>query len=222
MANKPTRTSYSALTTFEACPRSYKLYYLDEIKVESDKAAANRGTRLHLACERYLKGDIPYEKLPIDFRLIKLLLEDFKRKGAVPEQEWLIRDDTWEIQAEETPETSFKAILDIHYVEGDTLYIYDLKTGRKYPEHEDQLQAYALVGLCRYPEVQQAVVAALYLEGLGNPTPYHRAMLPHLQDRWKERWDKLFTTHEYPPTPSLDACRWCDYKATKGGQCEYF
>ena len=222
MASKPTRTSYSALTTFEACPRSYKLYYLDEIKVETEKAAANRGTRLHLACERFLKGEIPFEKLPIDFRLIKLTLEQLKQKGAIAEQVWLLRDDTWEVQEEETPETSFKAILDIHYIEGNTLYIYDLKSGRKYPEHDDQLQAYAMAGLCRYPEVEEVMVAALYLEGLDTQLKYNRAMLPHLQEFWKGRWDKLFNTHDYPPTPSLDACRWCDYKATKSGHCEYF
>ena len=216
---KPTRTSYSALTTFEACPLSYMLYYLDGHKTEAG-AAANRGTRLHEACEKFLKGEIEITKLSIDFFKIKQLLQHYKDLGAKAEEVWLC-DNDGNYQEEENAATRFKAVVDIHYVIGKTLYIVDLKTGRAYPEHADQLQAYATIGFARYPEVEAVEVAPLYLEGLGHPTGYNRAFHPHLVNFWRGRWDKLFDTNEYPATPSLDACRYCQYRASKMGLCVY-
>lgn len=216
---KPTRTSFSALTTFEACPLSYKLYYLDGIKYDAG-AAANRGTRLHTACERFLKGEIEHNSLSIDFRLIKGLLSTMRELGAKAEEVWLC-DDDGNYQEVEDETTRFKAIVDIHYVVDKRLIIKDLKTGRAYPEHNDQLQAYATVGLSKYPDVEVVEVSCLYLEGDGTATAYPRALHPHLLQFWKGRWDKLFNATEYPATPSVESCRYCDYRGSKGGECEY-
>lgn len=217
---KPLRTSYSALTKFEECPLKYKLSYIDDINYPAG-AAANRGTRLHLGCERFLKGEIPVTSLTVDFMRIRPLLEDAKLKGAQAEAVWLVRDDTWEFQEEETPETSFKAVVDIHWIEGDILHIRDLKTGRPSREHFDQLEAYAVLGFLKYPEVKEVHVAPLYLEGIGAIATYPRSLAPFLQERWKERWDKLFAAEEYPATPGTESCKWCPYKKSKGGQCAW-
>jgi len=216
---KPTRTSYSALTTFEDCPFSYQTYYLDGLKGEAG-AAANRGTRLHFACERFLKGEIDISQLSIDFRTIKTMISMMKDLKAKAEEVWLC-DDEGTYQEVEDERTKFKAIIDIHYVIGTTLYIFDLKTGRALPSHADQLQAYAVLGFARYPEVTEVEAAPLYLEGPGSPTKYPRALLPHLLNFWKARWNILFGANEYPATPSVEACKWCDYKASKGGPCEH-
>lgn len=216
---KPTRTSYSALTTFEECPFSYKLYYLDGIKYEAG-AAANRGTRLHTACEKYLKGEIELSSLSIDFRKIKPLLIELASLGAKAEETWLC-DDDGNYHETETDDTRFKAIVDIHYIKHNRLVIKDLKTGRAYPEHADQLQAYATLGFSRYPDVEEVEVSCLYLEGEGQPTVYNRAIHKHLVQFWKGRWDKLFQAEEYLATPSVEACRYCSYRASKGGECSY-
>lgn len=219
MINIP-RTSYSALTKYEDCPLKYKLSYLDGINYASGPAAA-KGTRLHTACERFLKGEIPATALSVDFMRIRPLLEVAKEKGAKAEEIWLIRDDTWEFQAEETPDTTFKAIVDIHWIEDNILHIRDLKTGRPGNSHYDQLEAYAVLGLMRYPEVEEVVVAPIYLEGEGAHTCYPRALEPFLQQVWKGRWDKLYGATEFPATPSNEACKWCSYKKSKGGECEW-
>lgn len=216
----PSRTSYSALTKFEECPLKYFLSYVKGIKYPAGPAAA-RGTRLHTGCERFLKGEIPATSLTVDFMKIRPLLEEAKIKGASAEEIWLIRDDTWEFQLEETPETSFKAIVDIHWIEEGMLHIWDLKTGRPGNDHYDQLEAYAVLGLIKYPEATDVVMAPLYLDGLGRSITYSRAMLPFLQDRWKERWDKLYSTTDFPATPGTSACKWCSYKKSKGGECEW-
>ncbi len=219
MYNIP-RTSYSALSKYEECPYKYKLSYIDDIKYPSGAAAA-RGTRLHTGCERFLKGEIPATSLTVDFMKIRPILERAKELGAGAEEIWLIRDDTWEFQLEESPETTFKAIVDIHWIEGDILHIRDLKTGRPSPSHYEQLEVYALLGFSRYPEVKEVVVAPLYLEGEASPTSYPKGLEAFIRTAWKERWDKLYAATEFPATPSNSACKWCPYKASKGGECAW-
>ena len=213
---RPTRTSYSALSTYENCPRSYALYYLEGHDTEAGPAA-NRGTRLHLACERFLRDEIPYEKLPIEFIHIRDELAMMKSLGAKAEEVWLV-DEHWSIQEAEDHTTRYKAVVDIHYLVGDTLHIRDLKTGRAYPEHADQLQSYAACGAAKYPHVKDIIVAPLYLEGIGPGVTYSIAIVPFLQNLWRERWDKLFAEAEWPANPSPEACRYCDY--VKMGLCD--
>lgn len=215
MSDRPTRTSYSALTTFENCPLSYKLYYIDGAKDEAG-AAAQRGTRLHRACELYLKGEIPIEKLPIDFWKIKPILESYRELQASAEEEWLI-DHSWEEQKLEDDDTRFKAVVDIHYFLTPTrLAIRDLKTGQKY-DYSDQLETYATLGFVLYPEAEEIEVSCLYLEGMGELVTYNRAMFPFLRDALQQRWERVFAEEEFAPTPSPDACKWCSY--AKQGLC---
>ena len=214
--SRPTRTSYSALTTYEDCPLSYKLGYIDKISTPSG-AAADRGTRLHLACERFLLGEIPAEKLPINFYAIKQYLVEAKAKGAKAEAVWLI-DHEWNMQDEEDAATRFKAVVDIHYVEDGVLHIWDLKTGQSYPEHADQLEIYAVIGFSAYPDVESVQVKALYLDQFGHHAVTNRAFAPFLRKKWQERWEKLFAEKEWNPTPGPNACRWCHY--AKMGFCD--
>ena len=217
--NRPTRTSYSALTTFEDCPLSYFEYYMNGRKDESGPAA-QRGTRLHTAAERYLKHEIDSDRLPIDFWKIKSVLVEYRNIGAIAEEVWLI-DKDWNHQRIEDEHTRLKALTDIHYLTEDTIHIVDLKTGRNYPEHEDQLQVYALLGLLKYPHLDRVTVGALYVDDgvMGHNHTYLRGMLEILKQRWLERMDALFTATEFPATPSEKACRYCKLRKSKGGSC---
>lgn len=213
---RPTRTSYSALTTFEECPLSYKLYYMEKIDTPAG-AAADRGTRLHKICERYLKGEIDERALPLDFVSIKQDLRIAKELGAKAEEVWLINEN-WLPQIEEDETTRFKAVVDIHYVQDDELHIWDLKTGKRMKEHEDQLQVYAAIGLSVYPHVKKVTVKGLYLDGFDNVAHYSQAMKPFLQKAWQDRWNTLFQNESWEPTPGPVACRWCSYP--KLGLCD--
>lgn len=216
---KPTRTSFSALSTFEECPKRYEISYLHGVENKVG-AAAERGTRLHLACERFLKNEIPIQKLPLDFKRIREELEKYRLVNAKAEEVWLCtHDGTY--QEVEDEHTRFKAVVDIHYRFGDKLIIRDLKTGQSYPEHDDQLQAYALLGFSRYPDVKEVIVAPLYLEGLGSEKTYTVDDRPYLLAFWQVRWGNLFAATEYPANPAPKTCRWCSYRASKGGPCDY-
>lgn len=210
------RTSYSGLTTYENCPLSYKLSYMDGIRTPSG-AAADRGTRLHLSCEKYLKGELPEERLPLEFETIKPALATYKGLGAKAEEVWLT-SISWGYQEVEDETTLFKAIVDIHWTEDKTLHIRDLKSGRKYPEHDDQLQLYAAMGFSRYPDAVEVVVGALYLEGMGDSASFRRTIADPLQERWSDRALKLAEEREWKANPGPVACRWCSY--AKMGYCD--
>jgi hypothetical protein len=217
----PTRTSYSAIATYESCPLSYWLYYIVKMRDENKpRPAADRGTRLHLAVERYLKGEIGIEKLSIDFRHIRGDLQMMKELGAKAEDIWLVGED-WAIHEEDGDTTMVKSIVDIHYLIGNELYIYDLKTGQPYPEHAEQLQLYAVMGFSKYPEAEMVLAALLYLEGQTSPTMYKRGDVQGLRDFWTFRSKAPLEATEFPATPSRDACHWCDYRKSKGGPCEF-
>lgn len=193
---------------------------MQEIRYPSGPAAA-KGSRLHTACERYLKGEIPATALSVDFYFIRPLLEEMKAVGAVAEEKWFLRDTDWAYQVEEDEDSSLITIVDMHWKDNAILHIRDLKSGRKQADHYDQLELYALAGFVKFPEVKEVSVAPLYLEGLGDIVWYTRAMLPFLQERWKERWDKMNADTVFEATPGTDNCKWCPYKKSKGGQCEW-
>lgn len=222
MSNKPTRTSYSGLTTYETCPLWYKLHYIDGLQRDTSGPAARRGTRLHLSCEKFLKGELTKDQLPIEFFKIFNNLEQLLSVKAKAEEEWLVGRD-WKIHKEEQPDTLLKAIVDIHWLSPckDVLFILDLKTGQQSSSHGDQLQLYAAMGFARYPFVDEVSVAPLYLEGEAPPTRYFRENAGGIQQFWKSRALLAIDADSYPPTPSKEACQWCPYKKAKGGPCEF-
>lgn len=217
---KPTRASYSSITTFETCPASYEYAYLSDNPIDSSSPATRRGTRLHKACEDYLKGITPITRLPVELLPIKDYLSVFLQLQAISEEVWLVNRD-WGTQDEEDSNTFIKGVVDIHYVLDNSLFIVDLKTGKAYPEHADQLQLYALMGLIKYPEVKEALVSAVYLDGPGDITRYARDQLEGLKIFWGNRVLNLLNATEYPFTPSRESCKWCPYAKSKKGPCNY-
>lgn len=217
---KPTRVSYSSISSWEQCPRFYKYVYVEGLKSQSGPAAA-RGSRLHLALEKFLKGQLPEEKLPIDFWRIRKQLTEWKKIKAKSEQEWNVTR-SWKICKNEDPNIFIKAIVDVHYLVAKSLYITDLKTGSIYDEHRDQLQIYALLGLLKYPKVEDVYVSGLYADqGRSDmEATYKRSILPHLKHHWKERGEAVLNDTVYEAKPSIDNCRYCSFSQFRGGPCK--
>jgi PD-(D/E)XK nuclease superfamily len=182
-------------------------------------AAAQRGSRLHLNAEEYIKGDcVPLckEMLPLGPEL-----ERMKQNGWLSEEVWLCDRDWLPVVREE--DAWCKAIVDLHKIDELLLEIVDLKSGKRYPEHEDQLRVYALMGLKRFPGVQRVDVSAWYVdEGgrFGNQMSYMPQMFDHYVAEWNALAEAMFADEEFIPTPSKNACRWCPFKASKGGTCQ--
>jgi len=213
--NKPTRWSYSSISTYESCPAKWKYSYVDQLPYKAS-AAMERGSRLHLDCEKFLKTSshvLPWELSKMGPRLM-----DLKMKGAVSEETWCL-DDKWK---PDMVNPWVKAIVDVHWLEGNTvLHVRDFKSGREYPDHRDQLELYALIGLCRFPDVKRAEYGAIYLD-TGHVSNEGAVIRGDMMDKkvqsWHDRAIRIFADNDYLPNPG-GACRWCDYAASKGGPC---
>ena len=219
MSEVPTRWSYSSLSTYEQCPAKWKYSYLDNLPT-APSAAMARGTRLHSACEDYVRGTLMV--LPFELSKVSLRIDEYKNiRKAKPEAVWLLNKQ-WDVASASQPWV--KAIVDLHWVtpQEDVLHIVDYKSGREYPEHRYQLELYACIGMRVYPQVKRAEYGALYLDSghISNEGTVLRGdMLDSKIASWTKRAIKIFDDKEYVPTPSASSCRWCDFSHKKGGPC---
>lgn len=219
---RPKRASYSAISTHESCGASYGYSYLMGVRDQAGPAAA-RGTRLHYSGELFLKGELPAEKLPVDYWRVKGAMIKYKELGAKSEEVWCINKD-WKFVPKDHPTTFLKSVVDVHWMEPGVLHVRDLKTGQIYPEdHADQLQLYGTKGLVKYPKAKEVRVGGLYIDQgrVDTEAVYPRKMLPMLIARWTERTIKVLTDEEFAFNPSPENCKWCSYSAKKGGPCTY-
>lgn len=213
--NRPNRWSYSSLSTYKECPAKYKFSYLMKTHTPGSPAMA-RGTRLHGLCEDYMVT--PGAPVHYDVRKIGRELDRLRTAGAKAEQVWLA-DKEWTSVTLQT-QAWVKAIVDVHYLDGDVLHLYDYKSGREYPTHRDQLELYSILGLLKYPEAKRAESGAIYIDGgyTAAESSIIRAMLPPLIAKWDAQAKEMETDEQFIPSPG-SACRWCPYKATEGGPC---
>jgi CRISPR/Cas system-associated exonuclease Cas4 (RecB family) len=214
---KPTRWSYSSISTYENCPRQWYYSYIEHIPT-AENAAMLRGSRLHKLCEDYLNGVQP--EVHYELRKVKKILEDLKARRAQAEVVW-IADSMW-YPVRESRMAWVKAIIDAHVLEGHTLFVHDFKSGREYPEHRDQLDLYGTIGLQVYPQAKRVEYNAIYLDTghTSNDGALLRGDMLNSKIRsWSERGIKLMTDVEYKATPSEQKCKWCDYSVRKGGPC---
>src|SRR5690606_18835515 len=99
-SSRPTRWSFSALSTFEQCKRQYRRWYIDRVRVKNkdDSPAASRGTKLHRLIEDYLIT--PGAELSLEVcschRKNREYFKGIKDKGAAAEEAWAI-DRDWNI-----------------------------------------------------------------------------------------------------------------------------
>lgn len=218
--NRPTRTSYSAITTAEECNTKYYFSYIEQ-REYTVGAAGQRGSRLHTSAEKFLKDELPWERLPVDFHKVHNYMRMFKQIPAKSEEVWCVSGDGMVLELNH-PSTFIKAIVDVHYVIDDGLHIFDLKTGKIYQDHIEQLQLYATLGLLVYPQVERVHVAGLYIdEGTeAQEATYPRSMHQHLLNHWWERANKTLMLEEFPPTVG-GHCNRCSFSRGRGGPCQY-
>lgn len=218
---RPTRWSYSSISEYKDCPLQYKLDYIDGLSYQ-EGTSASRGSRLHKNAEDYIKCP-PWDIVQLEKDMLPLgpELERMKQNGWLSEETWLA-DRNWNpVDSDEA--AYIKSIVDLHHLEGDILEIIDLKSGKRYPEHEEQLQLYAMIGIKRYPEAKRVDVKAWYIdEGgtFGFQASYLPQMFDHYAATWNELAERMFKDTEFVPTPSINACRFCPFKRSKGGPCE--
>jgi hypothetical protein len=239
IAQQITAWSYSRIQTYEECPAKAKFSYIDKIPYKRGPAQI-RGDGIHRLAEAHIMGTTPnlepeHKGLPAEFKKgpLKNYKQEFDlaRKAAKDpavevfvEQQWGL-DKDWNPTSWFGKDTFGRVIVDygVHY--DDFVRLVDHKTGKKYDNHKEQLEPYAIAGFHRFPNAMFIEAEMWYLDHPQTAIPkltidFERKDLPKLEKKWSNKIKPLVADKRFPPRPG-SACRWCDYAKAKGGPCRF-
>jgi hypothetical protein len=210
--------SYSRLQDYEKCPAFAKYKHLDKIDEGPKGPALLRGGEIHKDAENYLKGEV--RGLPETLRYFKDEFSDLKKKKAVAEGQWSF--DVGMNPVEWFSKQSWvRMIVDACTKNTKSARIIDFKTGKLWPHHEDQLSLYALGGFSAFGGLKKIEAELWYLDhGEMKSSEYEVDEVPALLKYWQKRSKPMMEDYKYPATPSRESCKWCNFKASKGGPCK--
>ena len=109
------------------------------------------------------------------------------------------------------------------FEEDDVMVVIDYKTGKMRPNHEEQLELYALGMFCKYEDCAAVDSAMWYLDsGETMERRYSRKLdYKRLLKKWSKAPKKMMADRTFKPDPTSWMCRYCDFAAGRGGQCKY-
>ena len=221
--------SYSRLSLYRKCPRMFRYKTIDKLPTE-DNYASSRGSIMHAKCEQFVNGNI--FGMPPELKGFSYELKELKRLQADTEADLSVAMGWNKSHGKDWGNVWCRMYLDVSLVEGTHADVIDYKSGRVYEEsHEEQGKLYATGVFAHYPNVLTANVEMWYLdlkseneEGEIIKTlewEYSRKEFPALKKYWEKASKPLFRDTDFKPTPSDNACRWCDFKENckkeKGG-----
>lgn len=210
--------SLTSLQTFEQCGLKYKLKYVDKIP-EKRSDAASRGVDRHKIIEDQFLTVAP--PLPDDLSHYGPFLQGLKKYDCKPELK-LAMTRGWEPCDWSSQDVWWRGVVDLLVLNGSQIgYLYDWKTGKVYPDHDDQKEIYSIAVSSHYPELREVRATHVYVDlGKNKEKHFHVDQLRTLRDRWVRRVNYPETAVEFIPNPTFK-CRYCSYSREKGGPCQF-
>ena len=218
---RPTTWSYSSLSQFEKCPKQWEYARIQKLP-QPPSAALERGNRVHAELERALRS-FPDAGVP-EVSLIEYIAALKLRKPRVEEM-WHF-DRRWNFVGTEFVPTSWLLVKMDAYVapvvgrKARNAHVIDWKTGRQYPDHEQQGELYALASVARdggaEVDVDMVYVDQAHVEKWS--LPVGPEVFTEATGEWTARAEKMLGTTEYRATPGK-ACHWCPFSGRKKGPC---
>lgn len=224
--------SYSRLVDFEQCKLRAKLKYIDRIPEPArplppgkTEHANDRGTRIHDAGERFVRGGV--ELIP-ELKAFETEFHDLRNKykhGMVSlEGEWAVNKD-WEPVAWGDKDAWARIKLDAFVRLSKThAVVIDYKTGKKFGneiKHAEQTQLYQLAAFLRYPELETMDVELWYTDQDDlTHMKYTRSQGMRFFQNFNQRGIAMTSAEEFPPSPNVFACKWCPYGPRGTGDCD--
>ncbi len=218
--------SFSRYNDWVLCPFKAKLKHIMKLK-EPGSPAMERGSEIHKLAENFVKMKAK-DPCPPELATFEEEFRYLQAKGVGVETQWAFTS-AWTSTGWFDRDAWCRLVVDLHWVEdlaagGKRLILVDHKTGKINVDHEEQLSLYALGGLLKYPDVTEVKIELWYLDH-GEVRPegekvYLRADLGNLKKTWDRRVKPMLVDTQFKPRPG-DACRWCHWKAAKGGPCKF-
>jgi hypothetical protein len=219
--------SFSRLKDFEQCPFKAFLKYSEKRPDTTDKTAADRGSMIHDACEKFVRGEGDFIKEMHRFRdYFAVLKESFDAGHVQLEENWGFTAD-WETTGWFDKNVWCRMKLDNFIQKTPELgTATDYKSGKKYGNevtHSQQGQLYAIGSFLRYPELEMVDVELIYLDqGQTTKRTYSREKAMSLLPSWNKRALRMTEAEDFPPKPNKITCMWCPYGPQHGdGSCDW-
>lgn len=204
--------SYSALKTFEQCPKKYYALRIAKSVKDQGGTASDYGDRIHKALEKRLKEN---KKLPQEAEryepLCNSIIKAANVKGAILEAEReMTLNDNFDVTTWFGYDAWLRAKMDVLIRTGKSAVVMDWKTGKRKPDPL-QLQLNALTIFMHYPDIQKVTVTFVWLQTMEQDTEtYTREQLPDLMVELNSRVAKIER-----------ALKLNDWPAQQSGLCGY-
>lgn len=212
--------SLTRIKTLEQCGAKYDYRYLQRIK-DTAGPAAQRGTDIHRSIEGFIREGTPLAG-PLEF--YHGFLTQLKQNPVPIESEIRIAlTEQWK-PCPEADVPWLLAYLDLLRRVEASANIWDWKSGKIYPDHDDQKELYSLMVLAAFPEIEVVTFAHVYVDlGKNREKIFSRfSDYERLKAKWEGKVRRLDSVkqNELIPNPSF-LCRYCSYSSSKGGPCRF-
>ncbi len=207
---KPVAWSYSALTSFETCPRRHYELRVAKSVTEPQSEQLRWGNAVHKALELRAKEDKP---LPTGMTQWEPLMA---RLVAVPG--WTLTESQYALTSDFQSTHWFgkdvwlRMVLDFGKMKDDKLLALDYKTGKVKPD-TDQLKLFAAAMMQVYPDLEKVVTGYVWLKDKKiTKETFKRDQLADLWGAFIPRVNRLQAAHDndkWPENPSGLCRAWC-------------
>ncbi len=205
--------SFSREKDYGLCPARYEYAHILKLRGPENPKMAE-GSKVHNQGERYLAGEL--KGVPARYKDFRTEMITLRKMEFKPEQSWAVTK-TWQpCSPTDWDHAWLRAKGDAAKLNGAVLDAIDYKTGRFYPDHGEQAEIIACVGLSVHPDAEQCDVEFWYLDhGEVGPYSFHRDQLRGLKKKWNARARKMLSATTFPRTPGPDACKFCPFRSDK-------
>lgn len=210
--------SYSRLSTYENCPKKFKLQYLDKaFPDDSDNPNFVRGNRVHEQLEHYvmwLNAGKSFDKPPLcnEAKNVIPIIDKVHDQytSVLPEQQLCI-DKNWNKIGWFDKQAYYRAILDVIAFMDTQALILDYKTGkvREYNQYGGQLHLNAAMLFAVEPTIQHITVAYLFVDHKQTiKVDFTRDQFDEFQNYFIDRHDTVNSETDWEPKINK-YCKWC-------------
>lgn len=218
MSKKPMAWSWSALNSFETCPKRHYETKVAKNFIEPETEHTRWGNAVHKAFDKYLSEG---KELPDSMKSYKPVLDKIKEKSyngtklsteqkitlteKMRNSEWFARD-AW-----------CRSIIDVILENNNQAFVADWKTGKKKDESQ-QLKLFAAVLFTSKPWLESVTTSFIWLqEPEDSPSRYtiERFTRDQLPELWNEflprvaRMKAAYDIDSWPEKPSGLCRKWC-------------
>jgi hypothetical protein len=220
--------SWSRLSDYLQCPLKFKLKYLTkEFPPEDFEKSVHlvKGAQYHKQLEDYVLAKNGQAPMPIGFskeiqETLPYVNKLYNIFQAVHAEAQVACTADWKATEWFGGNVGWRAIWDVTGLSADTCFIGDYKSGKiyDYGSGYGQLHLSAVIGLNRFPQVEEIRTAYIYIEHKHvMPVTIKRSEVAPVQQYFEERFRQVQNEVAWEPTRN----EFCKYCAATQKQCRY-